>query len=103
MTCAPSKLKLRYQASQSHEKHVLAAVEVFSKSRDDALLNGHKVPSYAEVACMCKVPKETLHCHIARLPSHLDVAANCGWLNHLETQTLIDHILECADQGFPHA
>ena len=50
---------------------------------------------------MCNVPKETLHHHIARLPSHPDVAAKRGWLNHAKSQELIDHILMCADQGFP--
>src|SRR5258708_29848230 len=93
MACAQSKLKVRYQNSQAYEKRILAAVELYWKSCDDVLLNNnHKVPSYAEVACMCNVPKETLHHHIARLPSHPDVAAKCGWLNHAKSQELIDHI-----------
>src|SRR5258707_1766265 len=60
-----------------------------------------KVPSYAEVAHMCNVPKETLHHRIAWLPSHPDVAAKRGWLNHAKSQELIDHILMCVNQGFP--
>src|SRR5258705_2423661 len=101
MAHAQSKLKVRYQNSQAYEKCVLAAVELYWKSHDDALLNNHKVPSYAEVACMCNVPKETLHHCIAWLPSHPDVATKHGWLNHAKSQELIDHILMCADQGFP--
>src|SRR6266436_1870334 len=101
MACAQSKLKVRYQNSQAYEKCILAAVELYWKSRNNVLLNNHKVPSYAKVACMCNVPKETLRHHIARLPSHPDVAAKCGWLNHAKSQELIDHILMCADQGFP--
>jgi hypothetical protein len=101
MARAQSKLKVRYKESQAHEKHILAAVELYLKSRNDALLNNNKVPSYAEVMCMCNVPKETLRRRIAGLPSRLDVAAKRGWLNHAESQELIDHILMCADQGFP--
>jgi hypothetical protein len=101
MARAQSKLKVRYRDSQAYEERVLAAVELYWKSHNDALLNNHKVPSYAEVARMCNVPKETLRRRVARLPSRQDAAAKRGWLNHAESQELIDHILTRADQGFP--
>jgi Tc5 transposase DNA-binding domain len=102
MTRALSKLKLRYQTSQGKEKLIHAAVELFHKSRNEAILNNQKVPSYIEIARICNVPRETLRRRIAQLPSRLEAAATRGWLNHVETQQLIDHILRCADLGFPH-
>jgi hypothetical protein len=102
MARAQSKLKVRYRDSQAYDKRVREAVELYSKSRDDALLHNRKVPSYAEVARTCNVPKETLRRRIAQLPSRLDVAATRGWLNRAQNQELIDHILMCADQGFPN-
>jgi hypothetical protein len=80
MARAQSKLKVRYRDSQAYDKRVREAVELYSKSRDDALLHNRKVPSYAEVARTCNVPKETLRRRIAQLPSRLDVAATRGWL-----------------------
>ena len=102
MTCALSKLKLHYQTSQGKEKLIHAAVELFHKSHNKAILNNQKVPSYIKIAQICNVPRETLRHRIAQLPSHLEAAAMHGWLNHMETQQLIDHILRCADLGFPH-
>ena len=97
-----SKLKLCYQTSQGKEKLIHAAVELFHKSHNKAILNNQKVPSYIKIAWICNVMRETLRHRITQLPSHLEAAAMHGWLNHMETQQLIDHILRCADLGFPH-
>ena len=102
MTCTQSKLKTSYQNSRRNEDCIHGAVELFNKSCNNALLNNQPVPSYIEIARICNVPKETLHRHIAQLPTHLESAAECGWLNHTESQLLINHILTCADSGFLH-
>ena len=102
MTRTQSKLKTSYQNSRRDEDRIHGAVELFNKSHNDALLNNQLVPSYTEIARICNVPKETLRRRIAQLPSRLESAAERGWLNHTESQLLINHILTCADSGFPH-
>jgi hypothetical protein len=102
MARAKSKLAARYEASRSAELHVRAAVSLYTRSCDDALLNNRKVPSYAEIARTCGVPKETLRRRLHDLPSRLDAAAERGWLNAVESKQLIDHLHSSADQGFPH-
>ena len=49
MMCTLSKLELHYQTSQGKEKLICAAIELFHKSRNEAILNNQKVPSYIEI------------------------------------------------------
>ena len=102
MARAKSKLAARYEASRSADLCIQAAVSLYTRSRDNALSNNSKVPSYAEIARACGVPKETLRRRLHNLPSHLDAAAGRGWLNAIESKQLINHLHDSADQGFPH-
>lgn len=102
MARAQSKLKARYEMSRNAEGHIVAAVTLYENSKNDALSNDKPIPSYAEIARICNVPKETLRRRVAKLRSRIDAAAERGWLNAAQSAELVRHLLDCADKGFPN-
>lgn len=102
MARAKSKLRIRYENAKNAEQRILAAVALYERSKSEALLNDKKVPSYAEIAQICSVPRETLRRRVAKLPSRINAAAERGWLTASQSAKLIHHILDCADKGFPN-